>query len=368
MAVPEVVVLGGAGHMGGRVVNELAESGEVRVRIADFNLEKAREMASRYGERAAARFVDANQRESLLSALQGAVAVVNCVGPFYRYAAKIAAVAIQAGVNYIDICDDDDATIALLSFDQMARKQGVTLLIGMGWTPGISNLLALYGARQMDHPAEIELTWVGSSADSEGLAVIKHVVHAVTRNVPMYENGEWRDVPALSGVAEVAFPAPIGTVSAYFCGHPEPVTLPRFISGLQRVVVRGYLLPADLQQLINTLITLGLVDREEKVDALSGLLQPLLPFLTGFSTTQAPAVSAIRVDVRGTHHGGPAQKAYCIVDKMDRLTGIPPAEAALMLVKEEIKPGAGVFAPEGCLDPEKFFARLALKNIKMQEM
>jgi len=39
-------------------------------------------------------------------------------------------------------------------------------------------------------------------------------VHVGTRNVPMYENGEWCDVPALSGVAEVTFPAPIGTVPA----------------------------------------------------------------------------------------------------------------------------------------------------------
>jgi len=41
---------------------------------------------------------------------------------------------------------------------------------------------------------------------------------------------------------------------------------------------------------------------------------------------------------------------------MRRLTGIPAAV------------GKGVYAPEGCLEPEPFFAELARREIKIEEL
>ncbi len=368
MANMNVVILGGAGDMGGRVVKELYKSGEVNVTVADYRVDRAQKLAGDLGPGVTVKFADANSRASLAEVLRGADLCINCVGPFYRYAFDIAAAAIHAGVNYIDICDDDDATLALLSLDGMARRKNVSLLIGMGWTPGISNLLALHAARQMDAAEEIDMTWVGSASDSEGIAVIKHVLHAVTRRTPMYEDYRWVEVPALTGEKAVPFPEPIGTVNAYYCGHPEPVTLPRFMDGLKRVSLRGYLLPQELNQLTKTLIDLELLNSMPKKDALAGLLQTMLPFLRNLGGKAAPPLSGIRVDVAGHKDGRPVIKSYCAVDSMDRLTGIPPAVAALLVARGMLVLPAGVYAPEGCLDPAVFLAELAQRKIEVKEI
>lgn len=367
MGGKNILVLGGAGDMGSRVVRELHQSGEVRVTVADFRVDRAKRLAGELGGEVSAIFVDASDRDSLNLAMEGKDLAVNCIGPFYRYAFKVASAAVQNGVNYIDICDDDDATTALLSLEGMARKKKVTLMVGVGWTPGISNLLAVHAARQMDVAEEIDLTWVGSTSDSEGVAVIKHVFHAVTRKTPMYDNYTWLDVPALSGVKRVTFPEPVGTVPAYFCGHPEPVTIPRFIDGVRRVALRGCLLPAEINQLTRTMIALGMLDSEEKFTALADLMQTMLPALSNIGEKAAPPISGIRADVTGLKDGKRITKSYCSLDSMDRLTGIPPAVAALMFVKGQVAVPPGVYAPEGFLDPVPFFEELAKRDIEIEE-
>ena len=50
--------------------------------------------------------------------------------------------AIASGCHYIDICDDWEPTIEMMGLDQDARLNDVLAIIGMGASPGISNLLA----------------------------------------------------------------------------------------------------------------------------------------------------------------------------------------------------------------------------------
>lgn len=367
MGETRVVVLGGAGDMGSRVARELARSGEVQLVVADLRAEKAEALAAELGPGVTACPVDATDRDSLLRALRDAAVAVNCIGPFYRYAEGILHAAIAAGVSYVDICDDDDATLRLLALDGLARRRGITALIGIGWTPGVSNLLARRAWERLDAVDSIDITWVGSAADSEGEAVIKHVIHAVAREVPIYRDHRWTRVAALSGIREVEFPPPIGRVPAYFCGHPEPITLPRFLDGVGDVTVRGYLLPAEIQRLTRALIDLDLASTERKIDGLAGLLQPFLPVLAHLGGKPAPPVSGVRVDARGTRAGRAAAVSYCAIDTMERLTGIPPAVAALMLARGDLA-GKGVLAPEGCLPTEPFFAELARRQIEVEEV
>jgi len=366
MSKPKLVVLGGAGDMGERVVREVAGKAGALVVVADYNLSRARRLAEELGVEACQ--VDVRQRQALGDVLKDAALVVNCVGPFYRFAAPVALAAIEAGVDYIDICDDDDATLALLSLDGLARRKGVGLLVGMGWTPGISNIMVRRAAQRLDRADDVDITWVGSVSDSEGLAVIKHVVHAVTRRTPMFLNGQWIEVEALGGARETEFPAPIGKVAAYYCGHPEPVTLPRFMDGLRNVTLRGYLLPHEIQNLVRAFIVLEMVDNERKIDVLSDLLQPLLPVLSNLGEKAAPPLSGIKVEVTGTLGTETKTVSLCSVDSMERLTGIPPALAALNVLGGEWELLPGVHAPESYIEPEAFIRQLAEREIEVEEV
>jgi lysine 6-dehydrogenase len=156
----KIIVLGGAGDMASRAVRELAAEAEVRaVTVADCNQEAAERLATVMGDKVSAVWVDANDHDALVDIICGHDAAASGIGPFYRYEAQVARAAIEAGVPYVSLCDDYDGTQAVLTLDSAAKAAGVAVLTGLGWTPGLSNVLARKAAEQFDLVDEINVAW-----------------------------------------------------------------------------------------------------------------------------------------------------------------------------------------------------------------
>ncbi len=365
------IVLGGAGDMGSEVVSDLAQfSTDSTVVIADYRKDIADKKAHALGfSNVRVQQCDVNSRDQLLEVFNDADVVVNCVGPFYKYEKIILPAAITAGVGYVDICDDHDATERALSYSDMAHANKVTALIGMGWTPGITNVLARYGAGKLDKVESINIYWVGSIADSEGLAVIKHVFHVIQGTAPSYEDFQWIDVNALSGNEDVRFPDPIGVQNAYYVGHPEPLTIPRYIKEVKNVTLKGVLLPKDINKLGKFFVDTEAIATEKKLHAVAEFLTGDLVVLSNiFGSKDKPLpVSGLRVDVHGTKNGKRKTYSWGAIDSMSRLTGIPASIGAQIMAKGMIKQ-TGVIPPEACIPPEQFIEELKKRDIEIEEM
>jgi lysine 6-dehydrogenase len=362
-----IIVLGGAGDMASRAVRELAAEPEVTaVTVADYDLEAAERLASDVGAKVSAVWVDANDHDALVAAIGGHDAAASGIGPFYRYEAQVAQAAIAARVPYVSLCDDYDAAQAVLELDGAAKAAGVTVLTGLGWTPGLSNVLARRGAEQFDLVDEINVAWGSSASDSEGYAVILHTLHIFTGQVPSFQKGRWVDVPAGSGREVILFPPPVGQVNCYHLGHPEPVTLPRFLPGLRTVTLKGGLSEQPLNDLALWLARLRLTDTPAKKDVLGQIIKATLPFLSKLGEAEEPC-SAVRVDVGGWVDGAYRQVSYGAAAHMPELTGLPLAIGALMLARGDIRK-PGVVAPEACIAPEPFLAELEKRGVIVHDM
>jgi lysine 6-dehydrogenase len=363
----KVIVLGGAGDMASRTVRELAaEPGVTTVTVADCNLEAAERLASELGEKVSAVWVDANDHVALVEAIRGHDAAASGIGPFYRYEARVARAAVEARVPYVSLCDDYDGTQAVLELDNAAKAAGVTVLTGLGWKPGLSNILARKGAEQFDIVDEINVSWGSSASDSEGYAVILHTLHIFTGRVPSFQKGRQVDLPAGSDREVVLFPAPVGRVNCYHLGHPEPVTLPRFMPGVRTVTLKGGLSEQPLNELAIWLARLRLTDTPAKKDVMGQIIKATLPFLSKLGEAEEPC-SAVRVDVGGWTDGVYHQVSYGAAAHMPELTGLPLAIGALMLARGEIRM-PGVVAPEACIEPEAFLAELERRGVAIHDM
>jgi saccharopine dehydrogenase-like NADP-dependent oxidoreductase len=354
------VVLGGAGHMGSHIARYLLEVSDGDVVIADYQAAKAHDLARELGSRVDATYVDARNRDSLLLALRDADVAIGAVGPFYQFAPKMAWAALESGVQYIDICDDYSPIDILFEFDAVARRSGTTVITGLGWTPGLSNVLARHGAEQLDTVREVRIAWVGGAADAEGRAVIKHVLHAVSGQIPTYRNGQVVSVPAMSEPELVNFPEPLGATEVFHVGHPEPLTIPRSIPA-PLVSLKGALTPRWNNWLAKSLVSSGLTSSQRRIDQLTGLVHRL----EGVIGTGGIALSGLRVDVAGIRGEELVTLSYSTVDRMARLTAIPAAVGAVMLAGGEIE-SPGVFAPEAIIDPAQFLEALAAQGIDIQ--
>lgn len=377
-----ILVLGGARHVGSGIVSKLAASKVIsNVVIGDGRKGKAEEAAARIGSnKVSAEVADVNDTETLTRLMGDVDIVVNTVRPFYVHAAKVLSAAIEAKVDYVDVCDDYDATADLLKLDKHAKGAGITALINMGLSPGLINVLAKYGADKLDQVDEIRIAWAvpflgGTGGAEEAL----HGFHELTGNVPQFVGGKWVDVPAGSGKETIAFAD--GEAECVYLGHPEPVTLPRYIKGVKVVTNKGGLMPFELMQDMITLTELGFgsnepirtrkdtyaVPREVALAVHSQYLEE-----KGFKDSGKPW-GGTRVDVKGkkgdtsvcyTYTSPPG--ASWMLDVDGGSAAISAASVILMLARKDIKE-KGVIAPEGCIEPKTFLSELRKAGIEICE-
>lgn len=360
-----VIALGGAGDMCSFAVRDLARQEDVtEIMIADFDSDKASALAKELGAKCKSMKVDANNESELVRAIDGYDVAVSGIGPFYKYEHKVARGALEAGVDYVSICDDYDAAESVLKLDERAKKKGVTILTGLGWTPGISNVLARMGADRLDDVEEIAVAWGGSASDSEGYAVILHTIHIFTGFVPSFQHGRKKMVQAGGDREKVVFPEPVGEMYVYNLGHPEPVTIPRFIN-VKNVTLKGGLSEEELNQVARYLNKARLTSTTRRKDIMGKTVKALGPLLFKLGQPDKPC-SAIRVDVTGMKGGAWQHITYGAADHMNALTGIPLSIGALMLGRGFIAE-KGVQAPESCVDPGLFLAELGKRDVKVYE-
>jgi len=351
----KAVVLGGAGVMGSYASIYLAKSGAFsNITIADLNEEKGKELAKQYGMD----FVklDATNEENLKQVIKGASVVVNAIGPFYKFALPIKKTVIKEGINYVDICDDYDVTQKLLELDEMARSNGVAAIVGLGASPGITNVAASYGASQLDEVESIKIYVTRSIKEEAGGAIPYHMMHAWLGNVPAYLNGKYEMKKGLrDGKESIKFPEPFGELDVYYFGHPETVTLPRYINA-RSVECKGNFTPPALREFLVSLDEMGFIS-DEKLDIGISPMDFLASFIQkkvkSMMDMPVPEGGAVIVAIKGKKDGKDVAYKFAGIARMREATATPAAIAAIMMARNEID-FKGVRAPEAAVPPKKF--------------
>jgi saccharopine dehydrogenase-like NADP-dependent oxidoreductase len=362
-----ILVLGAAGQVASHTVRELvAEQDVSAVTVADRDYEAAMRLASELGDRVSAVAIDANDHIGLVAASRGHDVVANAIDPFRCHEARVAHAAIEAGVPYVSLCDDYDSARTVLVLDDAARVAGVTVLSGMGWTPGLSNVLARKAAERFDLLDEVNVAWGGSAVGPEGYAVILQVLDSLSGLVPSYQNGRHVHLKAGTGREAVLFPPPVGRLNCYHLRHPEPLTLPRFLPGLRVASLKGGFSEQALTDLVVGLARLGLADTKVRRDLIARLVKAAAPYARRLGTAAEPC-SALRVDAGGWENGAYRQVSYGVAAPMHKLTALPLAVGALMLGRGVVRV-PGVVAPEACIEPSPFLADLEGRGVTVQDM
>ena len=289
--------------------------------------------------------------------------VANFVGPYYRTGCKILDACIAEGTDYIDICDDADATLDLLKREGEAHKAGISALIGMGSSPGISNVLARTAVDAMGGEVEtIDISWIVDVADV-GMTAAQHFWHifsAVDSSGKSSVVPSWEDIE----MRQVEFPLPLGEHTLLRLSHPEPITMPRFLK-VGRVSNYGGLAPADAQTVSWALARLGGGTQDElPLNGQSTSISEIAGELyERYRAERAPTPylgGGLVVEVKTNGEGYRFESGDIV--SMEESTGTPAAAGIKLMLESELSE-PGVFAPE-CLRPKNFFPALAAVSRK----
>ncbi len=355
-------LLGGCAKMAIPALRELAADPTVEaVTLADINADAARQTAEKTGTKFTGIGVDALDHDTLVTALRGHDVAMGYVGPFYLFEEKVARACIDAGVHYVSISDDFDAYLAVEPLHEDARKAGVTVITGLGNSPGLTNILAKKGYLSMDTPERINVSWTGGSDEEVGPANIKHVMHIFEGETLQWMDGQEVRVRTGHGEKVVEFPSPIGIQTVFYTGHAESVSIPRNLKGLKEVTLHGGVRPVWAARLATAFGSLGITTSHKKREMLAKLLTPALGLFTLGGTADK---SVFRIDVYGNHEGQPRHHFYTGVGHIAEITSMPCVEGAIMVANREIiEPG--VFAAEAILDPDVFLPRMAKRGVTL---
>ena len=237
----KIAALGGCGGMGAVAIKAILEKDFYeKIIIADRDINRANEFIDSCNDkRLYTKELDVSNSDALCKLFETVDVVINTVGPYYRFGLPILKTAIKKGCHYIDLNDDWRPTLDMLSLDSYAKKADITAIIGVGASPGISNMLAVKAIKSLDQTDSLITGWGSggkrlsylfkankvSGGGSYG-AAIDHLLKQLTGTISVRKENEWQDIIPFKE-KKITFPGR-GVISAYTVGHPEPVTIPRF--------------------------------------------------------------------------------------------------------------------------------------------
>lgn len=206
----------GVGAVGGRVAGQLAASGIASLHLFDRDRGRLRRAVTRVGAVASpAGTVDDVVRECEV--------VVVATDPEDQV--HLAARAVRAGAHAVTTADTIEVVRGLLALDAVAQAHERTLVVGAGFAPGLTCLIAGHLARRLDQVDEVHVAKLGTG----GPACARAHHRALSSASIDWRDGGWKQRPGGSGRELVWFPEPVNGADCYRAALPDALLLaPRY--------------------------------------------------------------------------------------------------------------------------------------------
>lgn len=286
----------GVGATGARAARQLYATDAVdQIVVADVDPDVAGTVRRAIGERIEAVSTD--------DALERADVVILATDSADQ--PDLAAAAIRLGADVVTTGDGLEDVRALSELGREAAERERTIVLGVGFAPGLTCLLARHAADRFDEVEEIHVAKMGTG----GPACARQHHDALGRRTLDWRSGGWREQPGGSGRELCWFPEPVGGADCYRAALPDPVLLRAAFPEADRITAR-----------------LAATRRDRLTARLPMLRSPHPEGLIG----------AVRVEVRGRTGGTYESRVLGALDRPAVAAGAVAAVAAVDLARGEL--------------------------------
>ncbi|MCA9309582.1 MAG: saccharopine dehydrogenase NADP-binding domain-containing protein [Phycisphaerales bacterium] len=377
--MPNAIILG-CGMVGSIMAADLARDDDFSVTVIDTRADALQRVADRLGSRVRTMHADLGDPANIARIIEPADIVLGALAS--RIGFQTLRAVIDAGRDYVDISFMPEDAWTL---DEYARQRGVTAVVDCGVAPGMSNLMAGHGVRQLDECREITI-YVG------GLPVERRlpyqykagfspydVIQEYTRPARIVEHGQMVIREALSEPEIIDFDG-IGSLEAFNTDGLRSLAATLDVPFMKEKTLRypGHI---DLMRAFRETglfredaITLRTADGAtaavRPIDVISTLMFPKWTYEEGEHD-----LTVMRVEVAGSRAGTPTRLRWDLLDyydpteratSMSRTTAFPATIIARRIARGDLK-RPGVHPPEKLADIDGLLdhvlAELALRGI-----
>lgn len=318
------VVLVGAGSVGARAAHELAAAPTdvTEVEVIDPDPDRRTGLARALGEAG---------RVGGSSYTGQACDLVLIAAPAGMHA-RIGAAALGSGAHVVSVGDSIAGVRSLLRLDAKARSVDRNVVVGAGFAPGLTCLLAKHGASGFDRVEEVHIAKAGTG----GPECARQHHDALGRAAVDYRDGAFVRRRSRTGRELCWFPDPIGPRDCYRAALADALLLAPAFEGVERVTSRV---------------------AANRRNRLTGLF----PMLRRPHADGGPG--AVRVELRGRRGSSWDVAVYGVMDHPAGAAGAVAAVSALAVLDGRMgPPGAGGLATVA--DPLFLIAELHRRGVR----
>ncbi|MFT9846375.1 saccharopine dehydrogenase family protein [Aneurinibacillus sp. REN35] len=376
----KVFCLGGAGRICREAILDLVEhSSFEKITVADFNEEEGRKVVEWLNDpRVNFQKVDVRNHEATVEQMRGYDVVMD--GTTITLNGLSTACIAEAGCCGVNLngFGEEEAS------NEVFRKNGKACVPGFGMTPGVTQMMAMYAANQLEEIESIRVSHGAFRPIAFSRSIAETTTYEYDPELPgriVYENGEFIQVPPFARPREIRLPEPYGTTIQYIIPHAETKTLAKALvhKGVKLIEVRGTW-PKKNMQLVRALYDWGVL-RNEKI-VMKGVEVGVLDCISEYlfhsregTETELYGYS-LHVEVVGVkngkrmrhtlYHTHPASdgsvEGWEQLRAYTRNVGIPMAIATEMLAKGMVN-ATGILTPEEAFEPVSVFKELEKRQI-----
>ena len=373
----------GAGLQGSACAYDLLQNPEVtQVRLADLHFDHLPPFLKPLaGPRLIPTPLDVRDRVAVLALMRECDAVMSAIPYYFNF--QLAECAVEAGVHFCDLGGNTEIVFQQKELATAAAAKGVTVVPDCGVAPGMVNILAEYGIRQLDTVESVQI-FVGGLPQHPEPPLNYKIVYSLEGVIDYYTTLSWviRDgkreqVTALSELETVKFPEPVGDLEAFHTAGGLSTMAFRYEGKIPSMEYKTLRYPGHAA-IMKTIRELGLLDLEP-VDVKGTKVVPRDLFVStvGPKLTMPDShdLLALRVNVVGTKDGKPAARRFDLVDLYDeahgvsammRTTGYSLSITGQMQVRGQVTP-PGVWTPDECMPAQAYISELRARGIDIKE-
>ena len=300
----------------------------------------------------------------------------------YYFNLDLAKLAVEAGVHFCDLGGNTEIVFKQKELDAEARRKNITIVPDCGLAPGMVNILAEYGIRQLDSVDSVKI-YVGGLPQHPEPPLNYMLVYSLEGALDYYttlswvlRNGKRTHVPALSEREPVAFDS-VGTLEAFHTAGGLSTMAFRYEDKVPTMEYKTLRYPGHAA-LMEDIRAMGLLDltpvdvKGVKVVPRDAFIASVMPKL--FKPKGRDLV-ALRVVVSGKKGGAAATKTFELVDRYDeahdisammRTTGYSLSITGLMQARGQVTP-PGVHTPDECIPAPTYIAELRKRGVEIKE-
>ena len=373
----------GAGLQGSACAYDLLQNPAVsQVRLADLRFDHLPPfLAPLSGARLIPTTLDVRDRDAVLAVMRESDAVMSAI-PYY-FNLQLAECAVEAGVHFCDLGGNTGIVFQQKELAAKARAKGVTIVPDCGVAPGMVNIFAEHGIRQLDTVESVRI-YVGGLPQRPEPPLNYQIVYSLEGVLDYYttlswvvRNGKREQVVALSEREPVSFPAPVGELEAFHTAGGLSTMAWRYEGKIPTMEYKTLRYPGHAS-MMESIRELGLLDLDP-VDVKGQKVVPRDVFVSvvgpRLTKPKGRDLLALRVTVSGMKAGAPATRQFDLIDRYDeqrgisammRTTGYSLSITGQMQVRGDVTP-PGVWTPDECMPAAAYIAELRARGMDVRE-